>query len=85
MAKVQKRKMQNGGSTRPVQSGPKPPAIKPPQAMKNVRWEGGNTGLSVPSYMVDETGNPLSQYKATVKDRLQKAGKLSFGGSIKRK
>lgn len=82
---IKKRKMQNGGSTRPVQSAPKPAALKPTQTMKKVRWEGGNTGLQVPSYMVDDTGNALPQYEATVKDRLKKAGKLSFGGYIKRK
>jgi hypothetical protein len=80
-----KPKMQNGGSTRPVQGAPKPAKLTPPQSMRNVRWEGGNTGLSVPSYMVNETGNPLPQYEATVRDRLKKAGKLSFGGSIKKK
>jgi hypothetical protein len=35
--------------------------------------------------MVNDTGNPLPQYEATVKDRLKKAGMLSFGGSIKKK
>lgn len=79
------KKMQNGGSTRPVQNAPKPAKLTPVQAMKTVRWEGGNTGLQVPSYMVNETGNPLPQYEATVRDRLKKAGKLSFGGSIKKK
>ena len=74
---IRKLKMQNGGTPKT-----KP---QPNQTMKNVRWEGGNTGLKVQSYMVDETGNALPQYEATVKDRLKKAGKLSFGGSIKRK
>jgi hypothetical protein len=82
---VSKKKMQDGGTPRPVQGAPKPAPLKPAQTMKNVRWEGGNTGLSVPSYMVNETGNPLPQYKAAVKDRLKKAGKLSFGGIIKKK
>jgi hypothetical protein len=72
-----KLKMQKGGTPKPKSQSN--------QTMKTVRWEGGNTGLQVPSYMVDATGNALPQYQATVKDRLQKAGKLSFGGSIKRK
>jgi hypothetical protein len=80
-----KPKMQDGGSPRPVQGSPKPVALKPVQTMKSVRWDGGNTGLKVPSYMVSDTGNPLPQYEATVKDRLKKAGKLSFGGNIKKK
>jgi hypothetical protein len=80
-----KPKMQDGGSTRPVQNAPKPAKLTPVQTMKSVRWDGGNTGLKVPSYMVNDTGNPLPQYEATVKDRLKKAGMLSFGGSIKKK
>jgi hypothetical protein len=79
------KKMQDGGSTRSVQGAPKPAKLTPSQTMKTVRWDGGNTGLQVPSYMVNETGNPLPQYEATVKDRLKKAGKLSFGGTIKKK
>lgn len=70
-----KPKMQMGGT-------PKPNAT---QTTKTVRWDGGNTGVQVPSYMVDATGNPLPQYTATVKERLKKAGKLSFGGYINRK
>jgi len=69
-----KLKMQKGGTPKPKSQSN--------QTMKTVS---GNTGLQVPSYMVDATGNALPQYQATVKDRLQKAGKLSFGGSIKRK
>jgi len=72
-----KPKMQTGGSKKSVMDKPK--LVKPTssKSMKNVRWEGGNTGFSVPSYMVNEIGTPLPQYKAIIKAKLKKAGKLS--------
>ena len=52
---------------------------------KNVRWEGGNTGVDAPAYMLDDIGNPLPMYESTVKEKLRKANKLKSGGKLKKK
>jgi len=56
-----------------------------PTSPKNIRYEGGNTGVSAPSYMLDDTGNPLPKYESSIKSKLQKAGKLKKGGVVKSK
>jgi len=82
---VNKPKMQTGGSKKSVRSKAK--IVKPSlsKSMKNVRWEGGNTGFRVPGYMVNERGVPLPRYEAIIKDKLKKAGKLSSNDKINKK
>lgn len=56
-----------------------------PTSPKNIRYEGGNTGVSAPSYMLDELGNALPKYESVIKDKLRKSGKLKKGGVVKAK
>lgn len=46
---------------------------------KNLRWNGGNTGIKVPAYKVNETGTPKPKYEKELKEK----HKLKSGGSVK--
>jgi hypothetical protein len=54
-----------------------------PTSPKNIRYEGANTGVSAPSYMLDQTGNALPKYDSIIKNKLRMKNKLQAGGVVK--